>query len=728
MNKKTILILCIFMIIFIPNIVNADYDAYINGTDVSFRSGPGTNNNTIMTLNINTPVSLTDKTLYSGSGCTEKWYKVNYNNQTGYICSRYVSFVSNVYTGINVVNWSARINSNNVSVRANANVNSQSKGTLTLGTNVTILDTVNGGSSSCSGGVWHKVSYYSNNIGYVCANYITKKSDITNNNITEEYKNYLNSQKFPESYHPFLNYLHLKYPNWIFVSGKNNLDFNYSTSAEEGKNYMQTTNDSYRTSSIPAEGNSWFKVNKGVISFYMDPRNWLTEERIFQFEKLDYTSSFEDQYYNLTKAIFGTGALADDKYIIPMVNAGRTNQISPVHIASRIRLEVGANGSDSTNGKEFTWKGQTYSGYYNFFNIGAYETTIDGVSYSAITRGLAHAAKLIERSGNVWNNIETAITEGSAFLANGYINKGQGTLYYQKFNVGPNANYSHFTHQYMTNIQAPAIEGNSTYNSYKNANVLNSSFIFEIPVYNNMPTYTSLPNSGNTNNNLKSLSIDGFSLSPAFDKDVLTYEVYTAQSTEKIKVSAETEVNTSSISGTGEILLSSDKNVITITVVAESGEQKNYTITVKKVKDAEKVEDVLKEAPVQTNTDSISKLKNNTTVSSLMTSLNKSGAKSIIIKDSKGNIVKDNTAIGTNFTITIETKNETKTMKISVNGDTSGDGKITILDLLQVQKTIKGTGSLNKEALLSADTSGDGKITILDLLQIQNDIKGIKKM
>ena len=70
----------------------------------------------------------------------------------------------------------------------------------------------------------------------------------------------------------------------------------------------------------------------------------------------------------------------------------------------------------STNGNEFTWKGKTYSGYYNFFNIGAYEVTIDGVKYSSITRGLAYAAKLIDRSGSVWDNIETSITEGSSFF------------------------------------------------------------------------------------------------------------------------------------------------------------------------------------------------------------------------------------------------------------------------------------------------------------------------
>ena len=214
----------------------------------------------------------------------------------------------------------------------------------------------------------------------------------------------------------------------------------------------------------------------------MDPRNWLTENRIFMFESLGYDDAFDEKYPSLIKSVFGNGKLGQDEYTIPMYKAGKANKVSPLHIASRIRVEVGPNGSDSVNGTEFTWEGKKYSGYYNFFNIGANETTINGVKYSAITRGLAYAAKLIKRDGSVWNNIETSIIEGSEFIANGYINKGQGTQYYQKFNVGKGAYFSSYTHQYQTNIQAPATEGNKTYDALKKANVLNQKFTFEIPV------------------------------------------------------------------------------------------------------------------------------------------------------------------------------------------------------------------------------------------------------
>ena len=524
--KKNILLTLIFALFFfcLPLYAYADYDAIISGNTVRIRSGAGTNNSALYTVNTGTAISVVDKTLYEGNGCSAKWYKINYKNQTGYVCSTYVKFVDNSYAGINVADWTARVNANNVAARSGASTKYSTQDTLSLGVNVKILGSTKANNSGCSSNEWYKIEYYNGKVGYMCSKYVTEKKNVTATD--EEYSKELKAAGFTDSYIPFLTYLHKKYPNWVFKAKNTNSSFTTAVSSEEGKNYMQTTNNNYRTSSTPAEGSSWFRANTGVIAFYMDPRNFLTEERIFMFEKLDYSSEFDDKYPGMIKAIFGNGKLSDDKYTVPIFNAGKKNKISPVHIASRIKQEVTANGTDSTNGTEFTFKGKTYSGYYNFFNIGAYEQTIDGVKYGAITRGLAYAAKLISRDGEVWDNIETAITEGSSFLANGYITKGQGTLYYQKFNVSPDAYYSNYTHQYMTNLQAPATEGNSTYNSYNSSGILTEPLIFEIPVFNYMPLYTSLPASGDSNNYLKSLEVEGFSISPNFDEDVLTYETY----------------------------------------------------------------------------------------------------------------------------------------------------------------------------------------------------------
>ena len=740
MNKKIIIFLIISLLLCLPISVKADYDATINENYVNIRKDHNKTSKSLFKVNKGTEIKVVDKTLYSGSGCSSKWYKVIYKDKTGYVCSLYVSFKSTAFSGINVVDWTSRVNANNVTVRKSATTKSDAVSTLSLGVNVEILETTTAKNSGCSNDTWYKIMYYTNKTGYICSKYVTKKESITENN--EEYTQILKEEGFPDSYIPYLTYLHTKYPNWTFKVKKTNSNFATAVDAEEGHNYMQTTNNNYRTSSVPAEGSSWYKINAGVIAFYMDPRNWLTKERIFMFEKLDYADSYEELYPELVKSLFGDGALGADEYTVPMCTYGKQYRVSPLHIGSRIRLEVGKNGSHSTDGGEFTYKGKTYSGYYNFFNIGAYPQTVDGVEYSAITMGLVKA------KNNGWDSVDKAIEGGVQFLANGYITKGQGTLYYQKFNVSPDSEaYStKYLHQYMTNIQAPATEGNQNYNSYKDAGILSNSFIFEIPVYNNMPDFTSLPASGDADNTLQSLSVSGYSIEPTFDKDVLNYEVFIPSSIDKVTINAASSSNKATVSGIGEIDITDQTTIVTITVTSEVGEEKKYTLTIIKNQPStndnngnidnpnegnttyKSVLSILNDSGISLKDGYITSIKYDVKSSNILNLLIKNGASEVVIKDKDNKVLSDSSLIGTGSTIIITSGNETITYTVIIKGDTSGDGKITILDLLQIQKHIKGDKKFTGCYSLSADTSGDGKITILDLLQVQKHIKGDKKL
>ena len=739
MNKKIIIFLIVSLFMCLPLNVKAAYDATINENSVRIRRKAGTNYSILYTVNKGTEISVVDKTLHSGTGCSKKWYKVTYKGTTGYVCSSYVSFKSSTFSGINVIDWTATVDANNVTVRKSATTKSDAVSTLTLGANVEILSSTTANNVGCSTNTWYKIKYYIDKTGYICSKYVTKKESIIKDDA--EYAQLLREEGFPDSYIPYLSYLHSKYPNWTFKSKNTNSNFATAVDAEEGHNYMQTTNNNYRTSTVPAEGSSWFKVNQGVIAFYMDPRNWLTKERIFMFEKLDYAPSYEEIYLELVKSLFGDGALGADTYTFPMCTYGKQYKVSPLHIGSRIRLEVGKNGSHSTDGGEFTYKGKTYSGYYNFFNIGAYPQTIDGVEYSAITMGLVKARS------NGWDTVEKAIEGGVKFLANGYITKGQGTLYYQKFNVSPDSEpYStKYLHQYMTNIQAPATEGNQNYNSYKEAEILTNPFIFEIPVYNNMPDFVSLPASGDSNNSLKSLSVTGYSIEPTFDEDVVNYEVFIPGNINKVTVNATAASNKATVSGAGEIETLDKTTIVTITVTSEVGEDNKYVLTINKNENTtpsendnpttpnndttyKTIANILKDSGINVSNNNITSVKYNVKASTILNLIIKNGASNVVIKDKDNKVITDNTLIGTASTITITSGNETKTYTFVIKGDTSGDGKITILDLLQVQKHIKGDKKLTNSYLLASDTSGDGKVTILDLLQIQKHIKGDKKL
>ena len=89
-----------------------------------------------------------------------------------------------------------------------------------------------------------------------------------------------------------------------------------------------------------------------------------------------------------------------------------------------------------------------YKGYYNFFNVNAYETP----SHNKITNGLIYA------KNHGWNSVYNSIKGGADFYYRDYVSKKQNTYYLKKFNVN-NGLSSVATHQYMTNVQGAAEKG-----------------------------------------------------------------------------------------------------------------------------------------------------------------------------------------------------------------------------------------------------------------------------
>ena len=99
------------------------------------------------------------------------------------------------------------------------------------------------------------------------------------------------------------------------------------------------------------------------------------------------------------------------------------------------------------------------------------------------------------------------------------------------------------------------------------------------------------------------------------------------------------------------------------------------------------------------------------------------GSNSAIITNKYGKVVNDE-VIGTGYKITVKNKTTTKTFVVIINGDTTGDGLVNPIDLLQVQKKILGTYMFDNLYLQAADTNDDGLVNALDLLQVQKHILG----
>lgn len=88
------------------------------------------------------------------------------------------------------------------------------------------------------------------------------------------------------------------------------------------------------------------------------------------------------------------------------------------------------------------------------------------------------------------------------------------------------------------------------------------------------------PREKSSNNNLKSLLVEGYELSPGFNKNTLEYTVNIESSVEKIKINASKEDGYASIDGTGEKEVQEGDNKFSITVTSETGKSKVYSVNV----------------------------------------------------------------------------------------------------------------------------------------------------
>lgn len=289
---------------------------------------------------------------------------------------------------------------------------------------------------------------------------------------------YPDIQQFPSSYQQALQELKQKHPKWTFVKFNTNLDWNDVVYHElqGGKSLVPNSFDEVMKDGY--YGQSWAYASKGALELYLDPRNSLTEDTIFQFEQLTYNASYHTREA-VEKLLDGT-FMANSKGNAPGTVLtyseifwanGREMGISPFHAASRVYQEQGQGKSPLISGNY-----EGFQGYYNYFNVGASGKTDTEV----IVNGLTYA------KDKKWTDAYASIRGGMKIIAQNYILKGQDTVYLQKFNVNA-ATGNLYGHQYMQNICAPTSEAKKIRRAYQDAGALENTFVFKIPVYNNMP-------------------------------------------------------------------------------------------------------------------------------------------------------------------------------------------------------------------------------------------------
>lgn len=154
---RTLVIAAVFCMMF--TVTAYAENAVITGSDVNFRSGPGTGYNVIDCLAKGTTVTVNDRSNAS-------WYGVSYNGQDGFISSSYLSITEETDSEIIVIGDgdAGYINAMYVRLRSGPSTESSILGEYNTGASLTIHGT---------SGEWTSVSINGKD-GYVYSTYVSK--------------------------------------------------------------------------------------------------------------------------------------------------------------------------------------------------------------------------------------------------------------------------------------------------------------------------------------------------------------------------------------------------------------------------------------------------------------------------------------------------------------------------------------------------------------------------
>ncbi len=208
-------------------------------------------------------------------------------------------------------------------------------------------------------------------------------------------------------------------------------------------------------------GGGWVDASPADTRYYLNPDNFDDSfQSKLQFLDLSESANVSVDEVN-NKILKGKGILEGKAQ--SFVTAGKVYGVNEVYLIAHALLETGNGYSDLATGIEYN--GKTV---YNMYGIGAYDNC-------ALECGAKHAYE----AG--WFTPEEAIIGGADFIGNGYVDRGQDTLYKMRWNPDAVEKYGYPTHQYATDIGWAAKQVYRMNNIYS---LLESySITLEIPRY-----------------------------------------------------------------------------------------------------------------------------------------------------------------------------------------------------------------------------------------------------
>ena len=510
----------------------------------------------------------------------------------------------------------------------------------------------------------------------------------------------IDESQYP-GYKELIKNLQSQFPNWTIKLLYTDLDWNtvianeYTGHGASPRNLIQPTG-TYTNEWICSicgdkayDNGSWRCASEKGIKYIMDPRNFLNVADIFQFEELTNGGYNTETIEQMVQGTFLQGHTSG------IINSANTNNINPYYIVARLIQEQGTTGSVLTAGNGYN--GQ-YVGYYNAFNIGA---TGSGEA-NVILNGLAQAQKY------GWTSLDASINGGIEILAKEYIDKGQNTLYLQKFDVD-NSDGQLYWHQYMQNLLAAQNEQQTLRNTYDNINAISSQHTFIIPLYKNMPTTLSARPNTDGEENTSSTDIVKVNVDSSLRLRDAPNGSNTVGWLWKDEYVTRLEKATTKVEGTYWDKVMKSDGTIGYAARETYDTEVNYKLYLVPVggnsgENEVKVEINKEENIITTTPDVVAQ-----------DILDAFGGSVKIVKANGEYLESEQSVIGTGYIV------EDKYTVIK-EGDCNGDGNILASDYVLIKNHIMEVSSLGEIYIKGADYNGDGKITAGDYVLVKNYI------
>ena len=278
------------------------------------------------------------------------------------------------------------------------------------------------------------------------------------------YTGYIDENKYP-GYKNKLDVIKRTHPNWNIKLLMINHTFSDVVSGEikrHGTNLVPNNSNGTNICEVcgsKSYDTGWYCASKEAVKYYLDPRNFLTDEYIFQFLDVNqYTDSYSSN--DIKKQIKGTFL---EGYENDILYACKIQGVEPLFIITRLFQENGRSGSYTSRGM---YDSEYDLNFFNPFNIGASGNTKEEVYRNALITAKKYG----------WCTMERALEGGIEFLKAYWLENCQNTIYLNKFDIDDSNGTSLYTHQYMQNLMAGYSEGKILMSIINNLGTINSNY------------------------------------------------------------------------------------------------------------------------------------------------------------------------------------------------------------------------------------------------------------